>query len=149
MFMASCEIGEVKRQLYMNVKLTRKATDFRATYFLKAETIGNVDGDYFWLQHTRPHLLNFPQRYFKGKMISAGSSTKLEGGFQYTDFYKLSVLVIVIGVSLISVSIHSGVPMLFALPALLVPAFSPIVFREDEAIIINLLEDICRRRGDG
>ena len=125
-----------------------KPTDFRKNATLPVGLQGRIVDDFFWIQHTQPHLLNIPQRYFEGSIKQQNGITVISGTYRFTTFYKMFASIVVLAIiiaSLIRLVLdvrYPFIPLYFALPFLIGPCFSSLYFKKADTIVISFLEKI-------
>lgn len=142
------DIAEARVRLRHGIKIESGPIGFCSMpMLLQSELRGNVKGDTFWLQCTRPHMINLPQRCFYGTLKQEGNSTTIEGKFKLTRSYK-GVVLVILGCFLIfciCAQLTPLLPLLVVSLSLLAPCFSSIYYEREEATVISFLQ----RQGDG
>lgn len=147
-FESSLSKSEIKSKLKQAIKKCDRPTDFKAIAFLPVEIQGNVTGDSFWLQHTRPHSRGIPQRYFKGSIEQQGNVSVIKGGYKYTLSFKVASIIFIAILIIISLVRYVGnvqypfIPLWLALFPIIASGISPIYFERDEAIVTAFLKTV-------
>lgn len=138
-----CDLEETKRRIRYGVRLESGPVVFCPSILLASELRGNVEGNTFWVQGTRPHIINAPQRYFTGTLEEYEDQTILEGKFKYSGFYKgimFAELVLVVFLS-VAVKWWARIALFLAL-ALLGAFLGPLFYEKEETAVIDFLNKL-------
>lgn len=131
---------ETKRRLRRGMRVESGPVLFDLPMMLKTELRGNIEGDTFWLQSTRPHMMNLPQRYFRGTLTQEGERTVIEGKFRHTGFQRVAVPAAILLLCLLPLGSMGWVLPLFALAMALVGwALGRAVYAQDETTVAEYL----------
>lgn len=137
------DIEETKFKLKRGFRVESGPVVFEFPALLKEELRGNVEGDTFWLQSTRPHMVNLPQRYFRGTLTQEDDHTVIEGKFQHAGFYRGAVLAVPAFLLCLPLGVMRWVLPLLALAVGLVGGwFSLVVYEKDEKAVIDFLNKL-------
>ena len=139
-----CDLEETKRRIRYGVRLESGPVVFELPMLLKEELRGNVEGTTFWVQCTRPHMVNFPQRYFSGTLEQEEDHTVIEGKFRHTWFYRGTALVLALCCALLGAVSFVGLLWgLFVLSIFSLGAwFSSVVYEKDEKAVVDFLNKL-------
>lgn len=137
-----CDLEETKRRIRYGVRLESGPVVFELPMLLKEELRGNVEGTTFWVQCTRPHMVNFPQRYFSGTLEQEDDHTVIEGKFKHTRLAKGSVLVLFAWFLFGSFRMRSPLPLLLMAVVLLGLWISSIWYEREETAVIDFLNKL-------
>ncbi len=140
------DIAEVKTRLRHRMKMEEGPVGFCSiSILLPTELRGNIKGNTFWLQYTRPRWTNLPQRCFYGTLSQEGNSTVIEGKFKINPSLKgvflvelCALLIFCLGMQLPLV-----LPLLFIAISSLTPFLSSICYEKEEAEVIAYLNKLA------
>lgn len=137
-------IEETKFRLKRGLRTESGPVVFEFPMMLKEELRGDVKGNTFWVQSTRPHMVNFPQRYFRGTLEQEDDHTVIEGKFRHTWFYKGTALALVLFCALLgSVSFVGLLWGVLVLAIFLLGAWlSSVIYEKDEKTVIDFLNKL-------
>lgn len=137
------DMDETRRRLKRGIRIESGPVVFCMPLLLKSELRGNIEGNTFWLQCTRPHMANIPQRYFSGTLAQDDDHTIIEGKFKYSGFYKGAVFVMFGFLLLLPLGIMRFVlPLLFLLLSFLASGLGSIFYEQEEAAVISYLNNL-------
>jgi hypothetical protein len=154
-------IEECKKLLSEHIVAYKRNPSYRTpSLLLKDEIIGNVNGEVFWLQKTKPRLFNGFTRVFKGNLVCENGKTKIAGKFVFPAIYKIIALLIMLAVTIRSfadvienyaevgiVGSVTGELGLLAVVYCIVVGFmglNILLYKDEEKSVIAFLNDVMR-----
>lgn len=137
------DMDETRRRLERGIRIESGPVVFCMPLLLKSELRGNVKGNTFWLQCTRPHMANIPQRYFSGTLEQDDDHTIIEGKFKYSGFHKGLFLAMFVFFLLLPSRIAQWVmPLGCASVALLLMGLGSVFYEQEEKAVIAYLNKL-------
>lgn len=138
-----CDIEETTRRLKRGFRVESGPVMFELPMLLKEELRGNVEGNSFWLQNTRPHMVNLPQRYFCGALTQEGDCTVIEGKFRHAGLYRGVVLATPVLLLCLPLGMMRWVlPLLVLAMGLVSGWLSSVVYEQDEKAVVDFLNKL-------
>ncbi len=138
-------MAEVKIRLRHGIRIEDGPVGFCSiSMLLPTELRGNIKGDTFWLQYTRPRMTKLPKRCFYGTLSREDNDTVIEGKFKLPPSYKwvfltmfCFMLIFCLGMQLPPV-----LPLLFLIIFLFTSVLSSVFYEKEEAEVISYLNKL-------